>query len=388
MTTLLTGARLFTGTRILDDHALLLDRARILDLVPADAPRPDATTVKLPPGSLLVPGFIDAQVNGAGGVLFNDRPTAEAVRQIAAAVRRLGTTGILPTFITDDRDKMRQACQAAVAAVAQPGSGVLGLHLEGPFISPQRKGIHAARFIRTPDETDIAELSRLCPQLTANHGRLLLTLAPEQIEDATIARLAAAGIILAAGHTAASAARVRAALTHGIRGFTHLSNAMPPIVNRDPGPVIAALDDGDSWCGIIVDGHHVDPTLLRVMIAAKRPGKLFLVTDAMSPVGTDAERFVLLGQTVLRRDGRLVSEDGVLAGADIDMAQAVRNCVSLLGLPVTEALRMASLYPAEFLGLDHRLGRLAPGFQADLTLLDGDLSVLATWVGGDGQWLG
>lgn len=379
---LLSGARLFTGERMLDDHTLVVEAGEIIDLVPAGGALPAGTHEPLPTGSLLVPGFIDVQVNGAGGHLFNADPTVDAVTAIARALRPFGTTGVLPTFITDDSRRMRTAAEAALAASDDPATGVLGVHLEGPFISKERKGCHDPRFIRVPGEDDLRLIEDLTARFASREGRVLLTLAPECVEDAAIARLAASGVVVAAGHTAASFERIRAAVPHGIRGFTHLSNGMPPIDNRAPGPVIAALDSHDAWCGVIADGVHVHPGLLRVMIAAKAPGKVFLVTDAMPPVGTDATEFELLGQTILRRNGRLVTKAGVLAGADIDMAASIRNCVHLLGLPVEEALRMASLYPACFLRLDHRLGRLAPGYRADITLLDAGLQVRGCWVAG------
>ncbi len=382
----LTGARLFTGDRMLDEHAVLLDGARIAAVVPAaDAPA-GAEPHRLPGGTTLVPGFIDVQVNGAGGVLFNDTPTADAALAIAAAVRRYGTTGTLPTLITDDRPKMRQACEAAVRAVEHPGGGVLGVHLEGPFLSPERPGVHAVQWMRRPDAADIELLTALARRWVGDRARLLLTVAPECVGDGDIARLAAAGVVVAAGHTAATVERTGQALAAGIRGFTHVFNAMPPLVNRQPGPVAAAMADPDAWCGVIVDGFHVHPALLRLLVRVKPAGKVVLVTDAMPPLGTDATSFTIYGRTILRRDGRLVTEEGTLAGADIDMAACVRNCVRLLELPLEESLRMASLYPATYLGLERRLGRIAPDYRADLTLLRADLTVLATWVDGEAQW--
>jgi N-acetylglucosamine-6-phosphate deacetylase len=384
---LLVGARVFTGDHIVDGHAVLTDGERIIAVLPvADAPG-DARPRRLPADTLLVPGFLDLQVNGAGGVLFNDTPTAEAALAIAAVVRRTGTTAVLPTLMTDERSRMYQACEAIVAALARPRGGVLGLHLEGPFLSPERPGVHPPAWIRRPDATDLQFLVDAARRI-GERGRLLLTLAPECVGDPDLVRLAAAGVRLAAGHSAATVERTREALAAGVRGFTHLFNAMPPMMNRQPGPVAAALADPDAWCSIIADGLHVHPALLRLLVQIKRPGKVVLVTDAMPPSGTDATSFQLFGRTILRQNGRLVTEDGTLAGADIDMASSVRNCVELLALPLEESLRMASLYPAAYLGLSDQLGRAAPGYRADLTLLRPDLSVLATWVGGDEQWYG
>ncbi|ATB30764.1 N-acetylglucosamine-6-phosphate deacetylase [Melittangium boletus] len=386
MARVLSGARIFTGERILEGHGVVLEDGHIRAVVPDQALPAGADVVRLPGDALLTPGFIDAQVNGAGGVLFNETPTVEAALAIAAAARRSGTTGLLPTFITDEQSKMRRACEAALEALARPASGVLGIHLEGPFISGSRPGVHEPRYIRAPDAQDIDYLVALPQRLAGQRGRLLMTLAPEQVEDAILARLASAGTILAAGHTAASYERTHEAVAAGVRGFTHLFNAMPPVNNRQPGPVLTAIDTEETWCGIIADGIHVHPALLRQLVKGKKPGKVFLVTDAMPPVGTDARTFQLYGQTILRRDGRLVTENGTLAGADIDMAASVRNCVNLLGLSLEEGLRMASLYPASYLGLEAQLGRLAPGYRADLTLLRPDLTVMGTWVNGQEQW--
>jgi len=377
----LTGARLFTGEAMLDGFSLIIDGDRIADLVPDDQVPAGADRVPCPQGSTLAPGFIDAQANGAGGVLFNDDPTEAAVLAIAKALHQSGGTGLLPTLITDDRAKMAQAAEAVVAASSRPGSGILGIHFEGPFISPNRPGVHDPRYIRPLDEEDIAFLTGLPERM--RQGRVLLTIAPEEVEDGVIARLAEAGIIISAGHTVASFERTCAAIEHGVRGFTHLFNAMPPINSRQPAVTTAALTGRDTWCGIIVDGIHVHPAVLKMALSAKGADRFFLVTDAMPPVGTDATGFELYGQRILRREGRLVTEDGTLAGADIDMASAVRNSVRMLGLPLETALAMASLHPAQFLRLDDRFGRLIQGRQADLVLLGKDLEVLKTWVAGE-----
>jgi len=381
MRRLLAGARVFTGDRIVDGHTVVLEGDRVAAVLPAgDAPS-DARARRLPADSLLVPGFIDVQINGAGGVLFNDTPTVDAAVAIAAVVRRTGTTSILPTLITDETSKLQQACDAAALAIGRPAGGVLGVHLEGPFLSHERPGVHPARWMRRPDASDIALLVAAARRFDGR-GRLLITLAPECVDDADIAQLAAAGIIVAAGHTAATVERTREALAAGVRGFTHLGNAMPPIANRQPGPIVAALADPDAWCCIIVDGLHVHPALLRLVVQVKPPGKVVVVTDAMPTVGSDAASFQLFGRTIRRQDGRLVTDDGVLAGADIDMAASVRNCVQLLGLPLEDSLRMASLYPAAYLGLDRELGRIAPGYRANLVLADAELTVLDTWIDG------
>ncbi len=369
----LTGARIFDGTRLVEGQAVLIDGSRIAGVVP---------TGDLPSGAerrrvegLLAPGFIDCQVNGGGGVLFNAETSAKGIAAIGAAHRRYGTTGFLPTLITDARDRMGAALAATEAAIAAKTPGVLGVHLEGPFLNPERKGVHDPRFMRAIDADDMALIT------SARAGRILMTVAPEKVPAATIAALAGAGIILSAGHTAASYDTVRAAQAAGLTGFTHLFNAMPPLAGRDPGPVGAALDDGAAWCGLIVDGQHVSAASLRIAIAAHGWQRMMLVTDAMPSVGSDAAAFNLLGRTVSRKDGKLTTADGTLAGSDLDMASAVRNTVAL-GLSLEAALHMASRAPAEFLRLGDQLGRIAAGYRASLVLLGDDLHVAGTWIDG------
>ncbi|HET8727380.1 MAG TPA: N-acetylglucosamine-6-phosphate deacetylase [Alphaproteobacteria bacterium] len=372
----LTGGRVFTGDRILHDRAVLIDNGRITDLVPENAV-PMAITRRPLHGGLLAPGFIDVQVNGGGGVLLNDAPTVETVGRIAAAHRRFGTTGLLPTLITDVPERMPKAISAVRDAIAAGMPGVLGIHLEGPFLNVARKGVHEPDKIRPATDAEVDILTSL------GVGRTVVTLAPELAPAGFIAKLAAAGVRVCAGHTAATYDETMAGLREGVTGFTHLFNAMSPFGSREPGAVGAALDDPGSWCGLIVDGHHVHPASLRVAIAAKARGRMMLVTDAMSPVGSDDPSFHLRGETVTVRDGVCATADGTLAGSALDMASAVRNTVHMLGIDLTEALRMASLYPAAFLGLDRELGRIAAGFRADLVLLDEALAVEATWIAGE-----
>ncbi|WP_114948951.1 N-acetylglucosamine-6-phosphate deacetylase [Microvirga calopogonii] len=371
----LVGARLFDGAHMLAGRAVVIENGRILGLPHEQDLGTGIERHRIE--GLLAPGFIDVQVNGGGGVLYNDVRSVEGIRTIAEAHRTYGTTGLLPTFITDTRETMAEAVEAMRAALAARVPGVLGIHLEGPFISPERKGVHNPAFIRPIEDEDIAILTSL------TEGRTLVTLAPERTGMEAIARLAASGVLVCAGHTAGDYATIMEAARHGLRGFTHLYNAMPPMAGRDPGPVGAALDSPDTWCGLIVDGHHVSDAALRVAIAAKGTERMMLVTDAMSVTGTDLTSFDLHGRTIYRRDGRLTTEDGTLAGSDLDMASAVRNSVERLGLALPDVLRMASLIPAQFLKLDHELGRIAPGYRADLVLLDEGLQVRQTWIRGE-----
>jgi N-acetylglucosamine-6-phosphate deacetylase len=302
--------------------------------------------------------------------------TVEGIRAIGAAHRRFGTTGFLPTLISDTIDKMRAAIAAADLAMTEAVPGVLGIHLEGPFISRERKGVHAERYLHVPD----AEELRVAESL--QRGKTLLTVAPECVAPDAIRDLVAAGVIVAAGHTNADYATVRAALDAGVRGFTHLFNAMSPLTSRAPGVVGAALVDPVSWCGVIVDGHHVDPASLRIALRAKPRGKLFLVTDAMPPVGASDPAYVLNGETITAQDGICQTASGTLAGSALSMIDAVRNTVEMLGVPLDEAARMASTYPADFLGLGATQGRIEAGFLADFTVIDRDLRVTETWIGG------
>jgi len=375
MTTALINGSVLTPAGFEQDKAVLVEGGRISAVLAANHPRVlDGGRHDLG-GRLLLPGFIDCQVNGGGGVLFNHEPSVEGIRAIAAAHRRFGTTGLLPTLISDEATVMRKAIAAVDAAMKQV-PGVLGIHIEGPYIAPARKGVHAEATLRSPDPAEIALSTSL------KRGRTLLTLAPECVPAEALREFLAAGVVVSVGHTAADYDTVRRALAAGVRGFTHLFNAMTPLQSRAPGAVGAALEDRDSWCGVIVDGAHVHPASLKVALAAKPRGKVFLVTDAMPPVGTPDPQFVLNGETVTIKDGIARTADGTLAGSVISMIEAVRNCVELLGLPLEEAARMASTYPAEFLGLGESHGRIASGYQADFTVIDSGFKVHETWIAG------
>jgi len=375
MAVALVNARVLTDDGFVEGKAVLIQDGVIMAVVdardaPASYPRQDLD------GGLLTPGFIDCQVNGGGGALLTDDPSVETIAAIGAAHRRFGTTGFLPTLISGALDTVRAAIEATREAMIAGVPGLLGVHIEGPFLSAQRKGIHDASKFRTIDEAAFALLSSL------ELGRTMVTLAPEKTTPAMIQRLSDAGVIVAAGHTNASYATIRAALDHGLRGFTHLFNAMSPLGSREPGAVGAALEDQDSWCGLIVDGKHVDPVVLRIALRAKRMDRFMLVTDAMPCVGAAETSFRLQGRLVTVKDGVCVDEHGTLAGSNLDMASAVRNCVAMLGLSVAEAVRLASRNPAEFLGLGAELGRIAPGYRADLVLMDDSLRVTDTWING------
>jgi len=373
----LVNGKILLDGGLIGGQALLLARGRIHGLVDGGRLPPDARPIDLE-GGLLVPGFIDLQVNGGGGMLLNDAPEPATIARIGEAHRRYGTTGFLPTLITTGRATMARAIAAVRDAMDRGVPGVLGIHLEGPHINPARKGVHNEAEIRQFGPDDAALLTSL------RRGRTLLTVAPECVPAAAIAALAREAVVFA-GHTDATLAQVRAGLAAGISGFTHLFNAMSQLSAREPGAVGAALTS-DAACGVIVDGHHVHPASLRLAYAA-RPRGLFLVTDAMPPVGTAMAGFALCGEWIEVRDGRCTTADGRLAGSALDMAAAVRNAVELVGIPLEEALAMASTRPAEVLGERER-GRIAPGMHADLVLLDEALRVRATWIAGEAVWGG
>jgi N-acetylglucosamine-6-phosphate deacetylase len=364
----------FDGINVREHAAAIVDGARIVDLVPMTELAGTIPMRALPDGAWLAPGFIDVQVNGGGDVLFNDQPTMQGIGSIAAAHRKRGTTGLLPTLISDSPGKMRLALEA-VNAAARSDPGILGLHLEGPYLSSEKPGVHDARQIRQPSPAELAML------IEPRNGVLLVTLAPEAVPPGFITQLVAAGVRVSLGHSMASYQQTRAAMAEGLTGFTHLFNAMRPLSSREGGPIAQALESPDAWYGLIVDGVHVDPVMLR--LALRGLGHPMLVSDAMPPVGGSRCDFMLHGDHITVREGRCVRHDGTLAGTVLDMAAAVRNCVRLLGVPLPDALRFASAHPATFLGLGHMLGELAPGYRADLVAFDpANLTVLGTWVAG------
>jgi N-acetylglucosamine-6-phosphate deacetylase len=354
--------------------AVLVDGAQIAWVGPRQELPDDVPVHELPSGCWLAPGFIDVQVNGGGDVLFNDEPTSAGIARIVAAHRRHGTTALMPTLLSDTPAKMRAALQAVEELPA--GSGVLGIHFEGPFLSPEKPGVHHPAMLRYPTSNDLRLLASPQPGIT------LVTLAPEQVPAGFIAELAKARVRVALGHSMATYAQTKAALADGLTGFTHLFNAMRPLASREPGPIAAALESSNAWFGMIVDGAHVDPAMLR--LALRGLAHPMLVTDAMPPVGGTRSTFRLYGGQIETRGGTCVAEDGTLAGTALDMASAVRNCVHFLGVPLPSALRYASCEPALFLGVADRLGRLMQGWQADMVAFGPDnIRILGTWVAGD-----
>lgn len=378
MTTAVCARQVFDGERWLADHALILKDDLIQAVLPAKLLPADITTIDLGDGTL-APGLIDIQVNGGGDVMLNNQPNADGVERIAAGHRQFGTTGLLPTVISDTRDTQQAAATAVGQARANGSAGVLGLHIEGPFFDMQRRGTHSADMIRPMEDADIQWLSNI------NDFPVVLTLAPEHTAPGQMRQLTDAGLLLCAGHTDAKYDCIQAAIAEGLRGFTHLFNAMKPLASREPGTVGAALESPDTWAGIIVDGHHVHPATIRLALRTKAAGKLLLVSDAMSTVGGKQESFEIYGERITQREGRLVNAEGNLAGSAIALIDAVRIGHEQVGIELGECLRMASLYPAQFLKLEHQLGRLQEGFRADMMCFTSNYAVTDTWVAGEHQ---
>lgn len=333
----LCPTRLLTPDGWQTGRCLLIEEETIAGVCSADECPSEASREDL--DGDLVPGFIDLQVNGGGGILFNETPTLEGIRAIGRAHRKFGTTGFLPTVISDDLDVVDRTMRAVEAAMSEGVPGVLGIHVEGPFINSEKRGIHDAGKIRKIDEAAVELLTSL------KSGAILVTLAPESVPEGTIGRLVKGGVVVALGHTNGSYEEIRRGLDGGAAGFTHLFNAMSQMSARAPGAVGAALES-DAWCGIIVDGFHVHPAALRAALAAKGAEKLALVTDAMPPVGSDLKSFTLGGRLIRVEDGRCMAEDGTLAGSALDMARAVANAVAMMGVELKTAVEMASANPA------------------------------------------
>ncbi len=371
----LTGARVFDGNTIRDGLAVIIDGARIRDVVSSDHLDGNIQVLALN-GGILAPGFIDVQVNGGGGALLNDNPTIETVKRIAESHRKFGTTGLLPTVITDAPEILAQAIASVKAARAAHIPGVLGIHIEGPFLDIERKGAHEQRYIRKMVAQDVLQI------VAADCGVVMLTLAPNRVGPALIQSLAEKGVLVSLGHSNATQAEIQLALDSGACAFTHIFNAMSQMNGREPGMVGTALADSESFCGLIADGLHVNDATMKVALAAKPKNRMMLISDAMPTAAGGPDSFELQGRIVTRIDGRLQLEDGTLAGCNLTMDEAVRYCITKLDVSIEDALRMASLNPATFLRQQHELGSIKPAYLASLVHLSDDLTVLQTWVNG------
>ena len=376
----LVNCDIYTGDSVEYDKAILIEGEHIHGLVRIEELDDSVEQINLN-GDSVAPGFIDVQVNGGGGVLFNDNPTPEGIAALVDAHKKYGTTNLLPTYITGSIEGMREAAGAINTYLNKSAKGVLGIHYEGPFINVAKAGVHDKKHIIQYDDA-------VCEVITSiDQGITLLTVAPEIVGTNIIRNLTRKNIIISLGHTNASYDEAISAFDAGATCTTHLYNAMSPLASRAPGVVGAALDHQDSWIGIIVDGYHVDFSSIRVAIRAKAHGKSILVTDSMPPLGTDKKGFVLGELNIQVDDGRCVTNDGVLAGSVLDMSAAVRNCIQKIGLPKDEALRMSSTYPSAFLGLENELGKIASGYRANLTIFNNQIYVKAVVVEGEFEHL-
>jgi len=373
----LTNCEIHTGDAVLHEHAVLLDGRRIADVVPRGAIPPGAV-IEDQHGGTLAPGFVDLHVNGGGGVMFNDAPTPATIALIASAHRRLGTTDLLPTLITDVPTALAPAVEAVQACLDADVPGVLGIHLEGPFLNPRRAGVHPGRHMRRLTAGELASVPNI------RRGVVLMTVAPEVADDGVIAQAVARGIRVSAGHTDANGAQMHAAFAEGLDGGTHLLNAMRPLETREPGPVGVLLASDTAACSLLVDGAHVHYDVVRFVHRARPVGLLYLVSDALPVVGAPHhDAFPVGDQAVRVVDGLCTTADGVIAGSSVALASAMRNCVVEAGIPKAEAIRMATIYPARYARADDRAGVIAPGRDANLVLLDDDLRVRRVIVRGE-----
>ena len=370
----LTGARIFDGITMLKDMAVVVDGSHIAN-VQSVSSLPKQMQVQDLKGGILSAGFIDVQVNGGGGALMNDSPTIATVRCIAEAHRRFGTTGLLPTVITDHQAVMDSAITAVQSAIEAGVPGILGIHLEGPFLDESRKGAHPSQYIRKMLDADVEYIAAI------KCGAVVVTLAPNKVSTDQIRRLSQRGVLISLGHAEATFAEAQMALLNGARAFTHVYNAMSQLHAREPGMVGACLVDRQSYCGVIVDGMHVDAAALQVLFATKPLDRIMLITDAMPPAAGGPGNFKLQGREAVTVGNRLQLADGTLAGSIVTMDEAVRRTVQL-GVAVESALCMASTVPAQFLKMDKELGRIAKGFLASMVHLTDDLHVSKTWIDG------
>lgn len=368
----LHAPRLFDGENFLDNQVLTISNG-VITAIDQNIDEYDIVA-----SGLVAPGYIDLQVNGGGGALFNDSPSVENLKTIMTAHAKFGTTAMMPTLITDKVEVMAQAADAIAEAITQNVPGIVGVHFEGPHLSIAKKGTHCADYIRPISDAEWEVLSR------QDLGQVIVTLAPETISPADVKRMVDYGIKVCIGHTNADFETSQKSIDAGASGFTHLFNAMSPFQGREPGVVGSALLNDNTSCGLIVDGFHVDHASCKLAIKTKPRGKIFLVTDAMPPVGTDLTEFALYDRTVYVDNGKLTSTTGELAGSSLDMASAVKNTHHDLDIALSEAIRMASLYPAEYLyqGQEVIRGQLSLGKQADFIILNDDLSVQQTWISG------
>lgn len=369
------NADIFDGHQLHENHAVVFDGADVISITPMISLDKNITVETDLKGNLLIPSFIDLQVNGGGGVMFNDAPTVETLKTMVKGHRLFGTGSIMPTLITDDHDVMEQAVAAVDEAIEQGVTGIIGIHLEGPFLNVEKKGAHDANKICLLDDKGFDLVCSL------KNGKTIVTLAPEQTTPEMIQKLCAKDVIVCAGHSAANYQQAMDGFKAGVSGVTHLFNAMTQLNSREPGMVGAALAHDNSWFGIIADGHHMHPDALKIAVRSKKKGGAILVTDAMATVGSDNDYFYLNGEKIYSKDGKCINAAGSLAGSDLNMISAVNNAASFSKINWFEAVRMASLYPANALGLN-KLGKIVFGSKANFVAIDDNKNIIHTWLDG------
>ena len=370
----LLGSQIFCGERFYDHHALLIDGNSIIEIVDENNIPKAFNKIELNQG-ILAPGFIDLQVNGGGGILFNNRPTKESLNTIINAHQFFGTTSIMPTVISDSV-KVLTKCTRAVTQEIKKNSALLGIHMEGPIFSLKYRGVHQKKYI--------SKLSSEYLELFSNLKEypVILTLAPECISLKDLNHLASLGIKIMAGHTDASYDELEQAAKNNLNGFTHLFNAMSQMSAREPGAVGAALDFDNLYASIIVDLHHVHHSLIELAYQKKPIGKLFFISDSMATINHGEPTFELYDEVVSEQNGRITNAEGKLAGSSITQIDAVKNAYQKCNIPLDHALAMASRYPAEFIGVDRYLGSLKPNYRADLVHFDSNFKVNNVWTSG------
>ena len=370
----LIGAQLFSGKEFFDNRALLIDGENIIDVI-NEQDIPNNFEIQKLNGGILSPGFIDLQVNGGGGKLFNNSPDKESLNAIIEAHQHFGTTSIMPTVISDSLNVLKR-CATTISEEIESNKSLLGVHIEGPFFNVKYRGVHQKQYINTinSDYLNLFESLQDFP--------VMLTLAPECISTKQLKHLKSLGFKILAGHTDASYDQLEESIKYGLDGFTHLFNAMGQISAREPSVVGSALHFENTFASIIVDLHHVHPSLINLSFKQKPKGKLFFVSDSMATINHGEPSFELYDEVVRESNGRIINSEGKLAGSSITQIDAIKNAYQKCNIPLESAIAMATLYPAEYLGVSHYIGQLKPGHRADLAHFDSNFNVHNVWTSG------
>ena len=370
----ITGSKLFNGIDFIEHKALLIDDQHIAGIVNNDAIPTDFQVKKLD-GGILSPGFIDLQVNGGGGKLFNNSPDKESLNTIISAHQYFGTTSIMPTVISDSLNIL-QKCTDTISNEIDNNHSLLGIHIEGPFFNVKYRGVHQKQYINTINASYLNLFE------TLDKFPVMLTLAPECISIKQLKHLKSLGFKILAGHTDANYDQLEEAIKYGLDGFTHLFNAMGQISAREPGVVGSAFDFDETSASIIVDLHHVHPSLINLSFKQKPKGKLFFVSDSMATINHGEPSFELYDEVVSESNGRIINSEGKLAGSSITQIDAIKNAYQKCSIPLESAISMATLYPAEYLGVSDYIGQLKKGYRADLAHFDSNFHVQNVWLAG------